>query len=103
VLILTGNVYVIERAISQDEETIANLRTCQMRGWVEPLHEAVPRASLNPDGSLPKPLRIEGHDTIYRLTDSGWTVINRTHEIAVLGLAITLAGALSGLMAGGVM
>lgn len=48
-----GNVWVIERALKDTEETDALLKTCYMRGWVEPLEKSIPRGQLNQDGSLP--------------------------------------------------
>ena len=31
-----GNVWVIEKSIPNNDETEENLRTCYLRGWVEP-------------------------------------------------------------------
>ncbi len=49
-----GNAWVIENAVSdQDDDTASATRTCFMRGWVEPLADAVPTGKLGPGGELP--------------------------------------------------
>jgi hypothetical protein len=49
-----GNLWVIEKALEEAAETDAALKTCHMRGWVEPLESAIPRGKLTPDGRLPE-------------------------------------------------
>jgi hypothetical protein len=44
-----GNVWVIEKAVPDNLETDADLKTCYMRGWVEPLENSVPKGRLKPD------------------------------------------------------
>ena len=64
-----GNIPVIEKAIaSTDEDVTAALHTALLRGWVEVLHDAVPRAQIPADGTLPK--RWEHTTPIYRVTDA---------------------------------
>lgn len=46
-----GNVWVIEKAVQDNEDTDAALKTCYMRGWVEPLENSVPKGKLKDDGS----------------------------------------------------
>ena len=72
-----GNVWLIENApeLPGKEEAIT---TCLMRGWVEVLQDAVPKGQLGPDGLPDRDEPFKGHGTIYRITDSGWAVINRT-------------------------
>ena len=48
-----GNIWVIEKAVEDNEETDAALKTCYMRGWVEPLENSVPKGKPKEDGSLP--------------------------------------------------
>ena len=48
-----GNVWVIEDAIEDNEETDAALKTAYMRGWVAPIENAVPKGKLTSDGALP--------------------------------------------------
>src|ERR1051325_8216678 len=50
------NVWVAEHAVQEetDDGIAAAIRTCHMRGWVELLHDAVPRAQLGPDGRPPQ-------------------------------------------------
>lgn len=83
-----NRVWVIEHAITDDdEETHADLVTCQMRGWIEVLHGAIPHSGLNKDGSLPK----EGFGqskTLWGLTSAGWSVIQGTHRLALYATTI---------------
>jgi hypothetical protein len=83
-----GDHWVIDCAIPQDDDTRAALLTCQMRGWVEPLRDAVPSAQLAPDGSLPPNINFDKMQTLYRLTSAGWSVIHRSDLIATCALLI---------------
>ena len=60
-----------------------------MRGWIEPLKEGLPEAKL--DFSVPDfgASRVTGTITIWRLTDSGWAVLQwrQMQAIVVIGLA----------------
>jgi hypothetical protein len=55
-----GNVWVIEKAVSDQDDTASALRTCFMRGWVESLADAVPIGSLGPAGDYPPGLCFRG-------------------------------------------
>jgi len=48
-----GNVWVIEKAIQRNDDVDEALRTCHLRGWVEPIENAIPKIRLGPDGLLP--------------------------------------------------
>jgi hypothetical protein len=85
-----GNIWVIEYAIPDDEETDALLKTCFMRGWVEPLENSVPKGRLKPDGSLPDGEWFKSRGPVWKLTDSGWAAINRSHQKTILGLFLSL-------------
>lgn len=87
-----GNCWVIEHAVLDDRETDALLKTCFTRGWIEPLKDAAPKGTLEPDGSLPNGERIQSIGPLWKLTDSGRTAINRNHQIAVRGLFLSLLG-----------
>ena len=84
-----GNSWVIDRAITHGGDTEAALQTCQMRGWVEPLHHAVPSAQLTPSGALPPNFGYDKTETFYRLTSAGWSVIHRSGLIATCALLIS--------------
>jgi hypothetical protein len=90
-----GDHWVIDNAIPQDDETLAALLTCQMRGWVEPLRHAVPSAQLTAEGSLPSNISFDKLQTLYRLTSAGWSVIHRSDLIA--GCAVLISALSFGL------
>ena len=84
-----GSVWLIENApdLPGKEEAIT---TCLMRGWVEVLQDAVPKGQLGADGLPDRNEPFKGHGTIYRITDSGWAVINRTHTWVMATFAVSL-------------
>jgi hypothetical protein len=85
-----GNVWVLDRALDASDDEHAALRTCHMRGWVEPLVEsAVPHAdisALREEGDI----RVTSSSIVYRLTDSGWNAINGTHNWVIRTYAVSL-------------
>ena len=86
VLILQpGNVWVIEKAVSEgtSEKVTVALRTCNLRGWVEVLSNAVPHGSLTPEGKLPEGPLMSGKAPVYKLTEAGWNVIHSSHQWVV--------------------
>jgi hypothetical protein len=85
-----GDVWVIEKSLPDTETHQENLQTCLMRGWVEILKDSIPTGKVGADGSLPQSGYKIKH--IYRLTDSGWNAIHRTHVLTVLSIIATLVG-----------
>jgi hypothetical protein len=83
------NVWVVERALTDDSETTYADLACQMRGWIEVLHDAVPKGAVNPDGSLKEPV-FQGTRTIWRLTSAGWSVVQGTHQLAVFAVTVSV-------------
>jgi hypothetical protein len=55
-----GNVWVVEKAVEDNAETDTALKTCFLRGWVEPLERAIPQGKIPSDGRMPDFSRI-GH------------------------------------------
>lgn len=94
-----GNVWVIENAPKSDPDRETILLTCQMRGWVEPMMEGVPHGQLTPQGELPSGELFSSRQTVYRLTDCGWNVVNRQHQLNVLRMLIALVSVLLALNA----
>jgi hypothetical protein len=83
---------VIEYAVKNEEKDVSEaLLTCHMRGWVEPLVNAVPTGNVPPDGRLSSDLQLTSSAPLYRLTDSGWNAINRTHQWGVLACLVAVA------------
>jgi hypothetical protein len=87
-----GNVWVIEKAMPNTEQNQENIQTCLMRGWIEVLHESVPSGSIETNGALVEGKMFDGTKTIYKLTDSGWNAIHRTHVIGFLSVIVSLIG-----------
>ncbi len=87
-----GNVPVIERAIGSDEETQAIILTAQIRGWVEVLHEDMPTGKVDENGYFNKAQPFDKLETYWKLTDSGWAVIQRRHQLSVLSLLVAIIG-----------
>ena len=78
IILQPGDVLVIERAVPHDEDSIAALHSCYLRGWAEPVGNAVPAGEIDAQGNLPPGnTPFTYHSQMYRLTDSGWSVVNR--------------------------
>ena len=85
------NVWVIENSLPNDDRTEVALRTCHMRGWVEPLSSAIPRGVLTEQGTLPEDFEFSDYGPLYRLTEAGWNAIHRIHGW-VIGTFIVALG-----------
>jgi len=85
-----GNVWVLDNAVEDNDETDAALKTAYMRGWVEPIENAVPRGKLMPDGSLPSGNLFQGVGPLWRLTEGGWAMLNRSHWWVLFAIAISV-------------
>jgi len=81
-----GNVWVIEKVIKETDETTANLRTCDLRGWIEPYENAIPKGKLTPDNRLPEGDIFTSVGPVYRLTESGWAKIHRAHTLLLISI-----------------
>jgi len=90
-------VWVIEQAVSHGEGIHAALATCYLRGWAEPLGNAIPSGEAPIDGRIDPNRPLFTHKTqLYRLTDSGWAVVNRlqfwllcTISIGMISMIVT--------------
>jgi hypothetical protein len=91
-LLKPGNVWVIEKAVPDNDQTEAELRTCHMRGWIEPIENSVAAGNLTPDGELPKGPLLTKRKPLYRLTDSGWNHIYRANSVALFGAFLAVVG-----------
>jgi hypothetical protein len=85
-----GNVWIIDNVIEDSEKADAALKTCHMRGWVEPIEKSLPRGKLTPDQNLPAGNMFTDAGPLYRLTEAGWSVINRTHGWSVFAVVISI-------------
>lgn len=86
-----GNAWLVERALTVDEEVEGALRTCFLRGWVEPIsNDPIPHGDAFRVGAATGPL-FDGARVIYRLTDSGWNVINNVQAWVVATFVISVA------------
>jgi hypothetical protein len=77
VILQPGNVWVIDKSPRWTAEREEAWLTCYLRGWIEPLHSAVPTAELRDDLTLPD--RMQGTKTMYRITEAGWNVVHGAH------------------------
>ena len=75
------------------------VRTAHLRGWVEVLHHSIPNGQLTFVGNQPRFPDALTAQTMYRLTEGGWTIIRRSHgwviatfAVAVISLVASLAG-----------
>lgn len=87
-----GNAWVIEKALPDADQNQANIRTCMIRGWVDLLRESIPSTNIDNNYDLSKALDLNRKEDIYKLTDSGWNAIHRTHVITLLSIIIALLG-----------
>jgi len=65
-----GNVWVIEKSVGEEEQVDEALRTCYLRGWVEPIEKAIPHGKLTSNGKLPEGYIFTESKPIYRLTEA---------------------------------
>ena len=86
-----GNARVVELAPDSTDDNEAALRTCHMRGWVEPIVDAIPTGTILQGGHLPERL-YNRSEPLYRLTDSGWAAIRRSHMLALVTSMIAPIG-----------
>ncbi len=84
-----GNIWVIEKSVPREDKVDEALRTCHLRGWVEPIVNAIPQGSLTQDGNIPESMSDIG--PVYRLTEAGWSAIKRTHDWVVVTCLIAFA------------
>jgi hypothetical protein len=101
-LILPPDVLVIENAVGNDEQTLAALRTCWLRGWAELVQNAVPSGEVPSDGRISNP-PFTRTTPVYRMTDSGWSVVHRSHMWFLTTVLIGLLSLLIALFASGIL
>lgn len=91
-----GNVQVVERSPPKEEWFELGVRTAQIRGWVEILHENLPTGAVQMKGNTPQLPSNMTPETHYKLTEGGWSVLNRSHAwvlatfiVSTVGLAVS--------------
>ena len=98
IVLQPGNVQVVERSPPREEWFELGVRTAQIRGWVEVLHENLPTGTVQLQGNVPRlPTSMEPA-THYKLTEGGWAVLNRDHAwllatfiVSAVGLVVSAA------------
>lgn len=95
-----GNVMVVENSTPDTEWFDLAVKTAHIRGWVEILHDSIPMGRLRFEGNTPVFPNEAEQQAMYRLTEGGWAIINRSHTwiratffISFLGVVATLASA----------
>jgi hypothetical protein len=93
-------IWLTERSAtySLNEEMQTDLYTCQMRGWAEPIADAVPAGDLTKSSEMPDPL-YNRREAAFRLTEAGWNVIHREHGWLLFTAGAALASAVTSLLA----
>ena len=93
-----GNVQVVEHSPPREEWFELGVRTAQIRGWVEVLHEGLPTGTVQMLGNVPQLPSSMAPTTHYKLTEGGWAVLNRsqawllaTFMVSAVGLAVSAA------------
>jgi hypothetical protein len=83
-----------------DEQTDLALKTAYLRGWVELVVNSIPYGELTSDGKLPtnESEWFYKHAPVYKITEAGWAVINRTHMWTMVALFISLLAIAVGLI-----
>lgn len=89
-MVLPGNVWVTELSPDKTDAFNADAATCLLRGWIEADGDPVPTGSVQKvlDGH---PATFDRQEPIFKVTDAGWSVINRDYTIAILGIVISAA------------
>jgi hypothetical protein len=95
VILQPGNVWVVNHGVTEEDDVSEALRTCHIRGWVEPMSNAIPQGRLTADGKLPEGDMFSGSAPVYRLTEAGWSVIHRSHTMAVVTCVVALMALLA--------
>lgn len=93
-----GNVIVVENGTPDAEWFNVAVQTSHIRGWVDILHDSIPSGTVQFEGRNPILPKEMNPKTMYRLTEGGWSVINRSHGwviatffICLLTLTATMA------------
>jgi hypothetical protein len=94
-----GDVWVIEKAVKANEDTDTALKTCYLRGWIELIENAIPKGDVPEDGRLPNGSPFTRAGPLYRITDSGWSVINRANFWVLTTALVSVLGVLVGIIA----
>jgi len=94
-----GDVWVIENAVSESEsrDISSALRTCQLRGWITAEKNPMLLYDVNSDGNFPKDP--SGVTTVYRLTEAGWSVINRSQAWVISTFIVAAASLVATILA----
>lgn len=90
IVLQPGRVPVIELALQRTDEVEADLWTCLLRGWIEPLHEDMPMGDLDLNNLAAGPPPFNRTETVYRLTEGGWAALNRAHAWTAAGVLIAV-------------
>lgn len=87
-----GNVQVVERSPAKEEWFELGVRTAQIRGWVEVLHENLPTGTVHMKGNTPQLPSTMNPETHYKLTEGGWAVLNRSHAWVLATFIVSTVG-----------
>ena len=96
-----GGVWVVENHPGGDHDSEAALRTCNLRGWVEPIGDAIPKGEVDAKGNIRTPNDpYAEHGPVYRITAAGWAELKRSHQWIVASWVVALASLVASLVFG---
>lgn len=78
-------VWIVEGGINLDKDIEAALRTCHMRGWVEPITGTIPHSKWSEDSKITKGMS----GPTYRLTEAGWNIVHDSYKFIQATFLIT--------------
>ena len=82
----------------RDDDIDAALRTCHLRGWVEPVSDDAIPTGLAENLQTGRGPLFDKTQLIYRLTDSGWNVIHDNHSWVVATFIVAAAALIASIL-----
>jgi hypothetical protein len=88
-----GDIWIVEKALADDEGVKGAIQTCRIRGWIDILYDAIPAGEILDDGQLGSAFASR-KKPVYRLTEAGWNAIHRLHGWVFATFIVSLAALL---------
>ena len=78
-------------------ETRGALRTCHLRGWLEPMFDGEAINSRQLQAGVPTDTT--HRSPMYRVTEAGWDALRRPHAWGLIGVFLSLVAAVASVVA----